>query len=61
MDTPLPQPSETFIRADNSGDIDAMSGYFAPFAMVRGDKRYVEGLPAIAAWRANSRSSTTTH
>ena len=52
MNIALPQPIETFVRAENSGDVDAMSRCLAPFATVRDDKRYVEGLPAIKAWRA---------
>ena len=55
MEIPLPQPIETFVRAENSGDVDAMSSCFAPFATVRDENRFVEGLPAIKAWRARKK------
>ncbi len=52
MEISLPLPIETYVRAENSGDVDAMSECFAPYATVRDEDRYVEGLPAIKAWRA---------
>ena len=52
MEISLPLPIETYVRAENSGDFEAMSNCFAPYATVRDDDRYVEGLPAIKAWRA---------
>lgn len=52
MDISLPLPIETYVRAENSGDVEAMSDCFMPYATVRDDDRYVEGLPAIKAWRA---------
>src|SRR5262245_28052388 len=52
MEISLPLPIETFVRAENSGDLDAMSTCFAPYATLREEGRYVEGLPAIKAWRA---------
>jgi hypothetical protein len=51
MTISLPLPIETFVRAENSGDPTAMSECFAPYATIRDDGRYVEGLPAIKAWR----------
>jgi SnoaL-like domain len=48
----LPLPIETYVRAENSGDVDTMSDCFAPYATIRDERRYVEGLPAIKAWRA---------
>jgi len=52
MEIPLPHAIETYVRAENSGDVEAMSDCFAPYATIRDDDRYVEGLPAIKAWRA---------
>jgi hypothetical protein len=52
MSISLPPPIETFVRAENSGDLEAMSMCFAPYATIREDGRYVEGLPAIKSWRA---------
>lgn len=52
MEISLPRPIEMYVRAENSGDVDAMSDCFAPYATVRDEGRYVEGLPAIKAWRA---------
>jgi hypothetical protein len=52
MEISLPLPVETFVRAENSGDLTAMSECFAPDATIRDEGRYVEGPPAIKAWRA---------
>ena len=35
MDISLPQAIETYVRAENSGDVDAMVDCFIPFATVR--------------------------
>ena len=45
MDIPLPQTIETFVRAENSGDTDVMSGCFAPFATMRDDKKQHNHTP----------------
>jgi hypothetical protein len=55
MELELPAPIDTFVRAENSGDIDSISECFAPYATVRDQERYVEGLPAIKAWRARAK------
>jgi SnoaL-like domain len=52
MEISLPQPIEAFVRAENSGDLNAMSDCFAPYATVREDDQYLEGIAAIMAWRA---------
>jgi SnoaL-like domain len=55
MDIPLPQAIETYVRAENAGDVDAMMDCFAPFATVRDEGRFYEGLPAIKNWKARTR------
>ena len=55
MDLQLPRPIETFVRAENAGDVEAVSECFAPNATVRDEGRYYEGLPAIKAWVTRSR------
>ena len=55
MDLQLPSPIETFIRAENSGDVESMSECFAPYATVRDEGQYYEGLPAIKAWQARTK------
>ena len=52
MNISLPRPIETYVLAENSGDVEAMSDCFTPYATVRDDDWFVEGLPAIKAWRA---------
>lgn len=52
MEIALPSPIEKFVRAENSGDVELMSDCFAPYATVRDADSYIEGVPAIKAWRA---------
>ena len=52
MNISLPRPIETYVLAENSGNVEAMSDCFTPYATVRDDDWFVEGLPAIKAWRA---------
>ena len=54
MDLPLPRAIETYIRAENTGDVEAMSDCFAPYATVRDEGQYLEGLPAIKSWKART-------
>ena len=54
MEIPLPLPIETYVRAENSGDADAISECFAPYATVRDSDHYYEGRAAIKSWKANS-------
>jgi hypothetical protein len=51
----LPGPIDTYVRAENSGDFEAMSACFAPYATVRDEERFYEGIPAIKAWRARTK------
>jgi hypothetical protein len=52
MEISLPHAVATFVRAENSGDADALLECFAPYATVRDDDQYLEGVQAIRAWRA---------
>jgi hypothetical protein len=52
LELPLPAPIARYVRAENSGDSNATSRCFAPYATVREDHEYVEGRPAIRAWKA---------
>jgi hypothetical protein len=52
MDIRLPSPIDAFVRAENTGDVEAMSDSFLPYATVRDEDQYIEGLPAIKSWRA---------
>jgi len=55
MDLELPRPIETYVRAENEGDVEAISECFAPYATVRDEDRYVEGRPAIKDWKARAK------
>ena len=55
MKISLPGPIDTYVRAENSGDVEAMSNCFVPYATVRDEQHYIEGLPAIKAWRARTK------
>ena len=57
MTIELPRPIDTYVRAENSGDVESMSDCFAPYATVRDANLYVEGLPAIKAWRAKMKQA----
>jgi hypothetical protein len=52
LELPLPAPIASYVRAENSGDSNAICRCFAPYATVREDHEYVEGRPAISAWKA---------
>jgi hypothetical protein len=55
MELPLPRPIETYIRAENSGDVDAVANCFAPYATVRDEGHLYEGVPAIKNWKASTK------
>lgn len=55
MKIEMPRPIDTYVRAENSGDVEAMSECFAPYATVRDEERFYEGIPAIKAWRARTK------
>ncbi|EWY37787.1 hypothetical protein N825_09405 [Skermanella stibiiresistens SB22] len=51
----LPKPIETYIAAENTGDVDALSTCFAPNATVRDEGQVHHGLPAIKTWKAETK------
>lgn len=55
MDLQLPRPIDTYLRAENSGDVEAISECFTPYATVRDEDRYYEGLPAIKDWTTRTK------
>ena len=55
MNLQLPKAIENFVRAGNAGDTESISECFAPYATVRDEGRYYEGLPAIKAWQARAK------
>src|SRR5688572_11331420 len=56
MDLHLPRAIDTFVRAENSGDVESIAACFEPYATVRDEGHYYEGLPAIKAWKAMTKS-----
>ena len=55
MPIQLPPPIDLYVKAENSGEVDALSQCFAPDATVRDEKRTYEGLAAIKEWKAETR------
>jgi hypothetical protein len=55
MEIQLPVPIETFIRAENAGDVEAVAGCFASCATVRDEGHLYEGVPAIRDWKARTK------
>jgi hypothetical protein len=55
MSVDLSRPIDAYVRAENSGDVEAMSDCFVPYATLRDEDHYIEGLPAIKAWRASAK------
>lgn len=55
MTIALPAAVERYLRADASADEDRFSTCFAADAEVRDEARTIEGLPAIKAWKRESR------
>ena len=55
MDLQLPRPIDAYVRAENSGDVDSISECFVPYATVRDEGHFYEGLPAIKAWQARTK------
>jgi len=56
MSIDLPGPIDSFVQAENSGDVEAVAECFAPYGTVRDEDRYYEGRPAIKAWTAKTQS-----
>jgi len=55
MSIQLPPAIDLYVKAENSGDIQAMSECFAPNAMVRDEGRTYKGLAAIKEWKAETK------
>jgi hypothetical protein len=55
MEIALPHLIQSFVRAENTGDLDALAECFAPYATVRDEGRLYEGVPAIRNWQARTR------
>ena len=55
MDLQLPRPIETYLRAENAGDVEALSECFTPYATVRDEGHLYEGLSAIKNWKTQTK------
>jgi hypothetical protein len=55
MSVHLPPPIALYVNAENAGDVESLSGCFAPDAIVRDERRTYEGLAAIKAWKAETK------
>jgi hypothetical protein len=55
MSIDLPRAIQEYVRVENSGDVEALSDCFAPYATVRDEGRVYEGLPAIKTWKATTK------
>jgi hypothetical protein len=43
------------LRAENAGDVEALSECFTPYATVRDEGHLYEGLPAIKNWKTRTK------
>jgi hypothetical protein len=55
MSIHLPLPVDLYVKAENSGDVEALSECFASDATVRDESRTYEGLAAIKEWKAETK------
>ena len=55
MSLPLPPPVDLYVKIENSGDVEALSECFASDATVRDEGHTYQGLPAIRAWKADTK------
>jgi len=55
MSIHLPRPIDLYVKAENSGDVEALSECFAPDATVRDEGRTHKGLAAIKEWKAETK------
>jgi len=55
MSIHLPRPIDLYVKAENSGDVEALSECFAPNATVRDEGRTYVGLAAIKEWKADTK------
>lgn len=54
MSVDLPTPIAIYVAAENRGDPEAMSQCFSEHAVVRDERRTMEGLAAIKRWKAET-------
>jgi hypothetical protein len=55
MSIHLPPAIALYVKAENSGDVEALSECFAPNATVRDEGRTYKGLAAIKDWKAETK------
>ena len=55
MSIDLPKPIAAYIAAENHGDTDALAQCFTEHAVVRDERRTIEGLAAIKEWKAETK------
>jgi len=55
MSIHLPPAIALYVKAENSGDVEALSECFAPNATVRDEGRTYKGLAAIKEWKAETK------
>jgi hypothetical protein len=51
----LPKPIATYLSSENAGDIETLAACFNADAVVRDERRTIEGLAAIRQWKITSR------
>ena len=56
MSVPLPKPIELYFKAENGGRPEDLAACFAADARVFDERRHYEGLPAIKAWKAETKA-----
>jgi hypothetical protein len=55
MSVQLPQPIDTYLKLENSGDAAALEECFAPNAVVRDEGHSYDGLSGIKRWMADTK------
>ena len=55
MSIHLPHAIDLYVKAENSGDVEALSECFAPNATVHDGGRTYAGLAAIKEWKAETK------
>jgi hypothetical protein len=55
MSLDLPPAIDLYVKAENSGNVEALSECFAPDATVHDESRTYRGLDAIKAWKVETK------
>lgn len=55
MSIDLPAAIAHYVNAENSGDVDSLSGWFTANATVRDEGRTYRGFAAIREWKAETK------